>query len=284
LARDAFGGRILQQTVMNVPAPVLGQNEHRLPESRARAIGIINARLRMAADSAGVDLVALDQRIGHDGLANWHDPVLWTRAKQEIRHFASPFYGDMVGRLLAAQQGRAAKCLVLDLDNTLWGGVIGDDGLAGIVVGQGSSAGEGYLAVQSYAKDLSRRGIILAVCSKNDEVNAWEPFDKHPEMVLKRSDIACLQANWNDKPHNIKIIAESLNIGLDSMVFLEDNPFERTLVREQLPMVAVPEFPDEPAMVPQMLADAGYFEAPSITENDRSRSEQYQGNLARQQF
>ena len=141
------------------------------------------------------------------------------------------------------------KCLVLDLDNTLWGGVIGDDGLAGIVLGQGSALGEAFVAFQRYARDLARRGVILAVCSKNDEANALEPFEQHPEMVLRREDIACFAANWNDKASNLREIAEQLNIGLDALVFADDNPFERNIVRRELPMVAVPELPDDPALL-----------------------------------
>jgi FkbH-like protein len=152
-----------------------------------------------------------------------------------------PDYGDLVARVFAAKQGRSAKCLVLDLDNTLWGGVIGDDGLDGIVLGQGSALGEAFGAFQDYARELSRRGVILAVCSKNDEANALEPFEKHPEMLLKRGDIASFVANWSDKAANITAIAAELNIGLDSLVFVDDNPFERSLVRQELPMVAVPE-------------------------------------------
>jgi FkbH-like protein len=197
----------------------------------------------------------------------------------------APTYGDLVARLLAARAGRSYKCLVLDLDNTLWGGVIGDDGLNGIVLGQGSPLGEGFVAVQEYAKDLARRGIILAVCSKNDEANALEPFEKHPEMVLKRNDIASFRANWDDKASNIRAVAEELNIGLDSLVFLDDNPFERNLIRAHLPMVAVPEVPDDdPALVPRVLADAGYFESTGITDDDRQRAAQYQENRAREEL
>ena len=171
---------------------------------------------------------------------------------------------------------------MLDLDNTLWGGVIGDDGLEGIVIGQGSALGEGFLAVQDYAREQARRGIILAVCSKNDEANALEAFDKHPEMLLRRGDIASFVANWSDKATNIRQIATELNIGLDSLVFLDDNPFERNLIRQELPMVAVPEVPDDPALVPGALADAGYFEALAITDEDRERGAQYQGNRQRE--
>ena len=278
----AAGMGVLQQTAAPAPPTLLGSNEHRLPGSRAAFLVRVNHALRALADAEGVDLVALDAATARDGLAAWRDPALWARAKQEVRPAAAPMYGEMVVRLLAARLGRSRKCLALDLDNTLWGGVIGDDGLNGIVLGQGSALGEGFLAVQAYAKELSRRGIILAVCSKNDEANAWEPFDKHPEMILRRADIACFVANWDDKAANIGLIAQRLNIGLDSLVFLDDNPFERTRVREALPMVAVPEAPDEPALVPDLLALAGYFEAVALTAEDRGRTEQYRGNSDRE--
>jgi FkbH-like protein len=190
-------------------------------------------------------------------------------------------YGDLVGRVLAAKQGRSFKCLVLDLDNTIWGGVIGDDGLEGIALGQGSPLGEAYTAFQEYVRELSRRGVILAVCSKNDEANALEPFEKHPDMVLKRGDIACFVANWQNKADNIRAIAQELNIGLDSLCFIDDNPFERNLIRQELPMVAVPEVSDDPTGYQVALADAGYFEALSVTDEDRERTSQYQGNKAR---
>jgi FkbH-like protein len=119
------------------------------------------------------------------------------------------------------------------------------------------------------------------VCSKNDEANAVEPFEKHPEMVLRRGDIASFVANWSDKAGNIRAIAEELNIGLDSLVFIDDNPFERNLVRQELPMVAVPEVSDDPVGYPVALSDAGYFEGLSVTDEDRERTGQYQGNKAR---
>src|SRR6185312_454811 len=217
-----------------------------------------------------------------DGLAAWHDPALWHRAKQEVHPSAAPGYGDLVARLLAAALGRSSKALVLDLDNTLWGGVIGDDGLEGIKLGQGSALGEAFVAFQRYARDLARRGVILAVCSKNDEANALEPFEKHPEMVLRREDIACFAANWTDKASNLREIAERLNIGLDAVVFADDNPFERNIVRRELPMIAVPELPEDPALFSRCLADAGYFEATSLTNEDFERTALYQTNAARE--
>jgi FkbH-like protein len=281
LAREAFRCPILQQTILPVHPTLLGSNEHRLSGSRAAFVARLNRDLRDMADAEGVDLVAVDSRASVDGLTKWHDTALWHRSKQEIALTAAPIYGDLVGRLLAAKQGRSFKCLVLDLDNTVWGGVVGDDGLDGIVIGQGSPLGEAYVAFQDYARELSRRGVILAVCSKNDEANALEPFEKHPEMVLKRGDIACFVANWSDKASNIRSIAQQLNIGIDSLVFIDDNPFERNLIRQELPMVAVPEVSDDPTYFPTAIADAGYFEGIAITDEDRERSGQYQGNLAR---
>jgi FkbH-like protein len=281
LAREAFGCQIIQQTALPVFQPLLGNNEHRLPGSRHRAIFALNVALRRLAADDGIDLLAIDDRVAQDGLKRWHDPVFWHQGKQEISSAASPLYGDLVARLLAAKRGCSAKCLVLDLDNTLWGGVIGDDGVEGIVLGQGSAAGEAFLAFQTYVKDLAKRGVILAVCSKNEEANALSAFERHPEMVLGRSDVASFVANWEDKATNIRTIAHQLGIGLDSLVFVDDSPFERNLVRTALSVVAVPEMPDDPAFYATCLADAGYFENLGVTEEDRERTRQYQSNAAR---
>jgi FkbH-like protein len=265
-----------------VHSALLGNNEHRLAGSKAAFLARLVGRLRPMAEAAGVDILAVDEWAARDGLAAWHDRGLWHRAKQELSPAAAPLYGDLLARMFSARQGRSYKCLVLDLDNTLWGGVVGDDGLEGLVLGQGSALGEAFTAFQHYVRELSRRGVILAVCSKNDEKNALEPFEKHPEMVLRRGDIASFVANWSDKAANIRSIAAELNIGLDSLVFVDDNPFERSLVRQELPMVAVPEVGDDPTNFAQTLADAGYFESLTITQEDRDRVGQYQGNRQRQ--
>ena len=282
LARRQFKGQIIQQTVIPSLLSLVGSNEHRLPGSGAWLVRELNARLRALSDAEGVDILAVDDAAARDGIAAWHDPGLWHRSKQEISPAAIPAYGDLALRLIAAQQGRSAKCLVLDLDNTLWGGVIGDDGLEGIKLGQGSGSGEAFVAFQNFARDLSRRGIILAVCSKNDEENAKAPFQQHPDMVLKLSDIACFVANWTDKATNIRHIAEQLNIGIDSLVFADDNPFERNIVRRELPMIAVPELPEDPTYYGQSLVDGGYFEALQITPEDLERTGQYRANIERE--
>lgn len=282
LAREQFGAAILQQTIINGFSELLGQNEHTFAGSPSQFVDRLNVALRSAAAEDGVSLVAVDRQIALDGLAAWHDVSLWRRTKQDVLPTIAPRYGELVARVIAAKRGLSMKCLVLDLDNTLWGGVIGDDGLSGIVLGQGSGEGEGYLAFQKYIRDLSRRGVILAVCSKNDEQNALEPFLKHPDMILSRDDIACFRANWLDKASNIRDIAATLNIGIESLVFIDDNPAERALVRQELPMVAVPEFIEDPAHMPRLLADAGYFESLGVTIDDRQRSDQYQANIARE--
>ena len=282
IARERFGAQVIQQTLVPIFSSLAGNNEHRLAASPLTLLNQLNERFRREADTEGVDILSIDHQVGRDGLHAWHDPMLWYRAKQEVSPAAGPAYGELCVRIVAAQQGLSSKCLVLDLDNTLWGGVIGDDGLEGIRLGQGSALGESYVAFQNFVRDLSKRGVILAVCSKNDQTNALAPFTSHPDMVLKRDDISCFIANWNDKPSNLREIARRLNIGLDSLVFLDDNPFERNIVRAELPMVAVPEVADEPALYSQAIADGGYFEALQITKNDLDRSEQYRTNILRE--
>lgn len=282
-AAHALGAVVLQQTILPRFLPVLGNNEDRLRQSPAAIVRRINALLRDTAPADNVYLLALDEWVAQtDGLSAWFDPGLWHLSKHEVAHTAAPFYGDQVGRMLGAIRGRSSKCLVLDLDNTLWGGVIGDDGLEGIVLGQGTAAGEAHLALQRYAKRLSERGVLLAVCSKNDEENAVAPFQRHPEMVLKQADIACFVANWQDKAENLKHIARTLNIGLDALVFVDDNPVERALIRRELPEVAVPELPEDAALYVQTIALAGYFEGLDITVEDRERAELYRQNASRE--
>ena len=269
MARD-LGASVIQQAALPVLPGLVGNNEQRLPGSPAAMLVRLNAALRDAADADGVHVLAIDEAAAQDGIGEWHDPVLWHRTKQEISPVAAPLYGDRVGRLLAALQGRSARCLVLDLDNTLWGGVIADDGIDGIVLGQGSALGEAHLAVQAYARALAARGVILAVCSKTDEAVALAAFEGHPEMLLRRSDIACFVANRDDKATSLRRIAIALEIGLDRMVLLDDSASERELVRAALPELSVPEVPqDEPALMPSVLAAAGYFETVAITDEDR---------------
>ena len=261
--------------------PLFGGYDRMVPGAPAAVVARLNDRLAEAAAEDGALLIDVARASQRDGIDAWFDVGRWLQGKLEIAPQAAPFYGDLAARILAAQRGLSKKCLVLDLDNTLWGGVIGDDGLDGIVLGEGSAAGEAHLALQHYARQLKERGIILAVCSKNDARIAEAAFRDHPEMALRRSDFAAFQANWDDKAQNLKAIAARLNIGVDSLVFVDDNPIERARIRQSLPMVAVPEMPDDPAHYVRCLADAGYFEAVAFTADDRSRAEQYSANAER---
>ncbi len=280
-ARERFSATVVQQTFLSAMPSLFGNYEGLVPAAPLTLTDKLNAALRRAAREAGVLLLDLDWAAAQDGRHHWVDPVRWHQAKQLVSPLRAPLYGDLVARIAAASVGLSRKCLVLDLDNTLWGGVIGDDGLDGIVLGQGSAAGEAHLGFQRYCHLLGKRGIILAVCSKNDEKNALEAFERHPEMALRRSDIAAFVANWDDKATNLRQIAETLNIGLDSLVFADDNPAERAIIRQELPMVAVPELPDDVAGYAARIADAGYFEAAAFTSDDTKRAEQYARNAMR---
>ena len=225
-----------------------------------------------------LDVATLAEQVGLD---EWHDPVQWNLGKFSFSQRVVPLYADWLCRVVGAAKGKSRKCLVLDLDNTLWGGVIGDDGLAGVVLGQGSAQGEAHLAVQSAALTLRERGVILAVSSKNDDAIARKMFREHPEMLLREEHIAVFQANWQDKATNLRAIAETLNIGINSLVFLDDNPAERQQVRLALPEVAVPELPETPDYFANILLSAGYFESIQFTDEDRQRAGQYSANAAR---
>jgi FkbH-like protein len=281
-AREIFNAAIIQQTFIDVTEPLFGSYDRFVPGTPARIVARLNDRLYEAAAQDDVLLLDIARASARDGIDAWFDTGRWLQGKLEIAPQAAPLYGEMVARILAAQRGLSKKCLVLDLDNTLWGGVIGDDGLEGIVLGEGSAAGEAHLALQRYAKQLKERGVILAVCSKNDPAIAEAVFHEHPEMLLRRSDIAAFLANWEDKTENLKAIAAQLNIGIDSLVFVDDNPVERARIRQSLPMIAVPELPDDAAQYARCLADAGYFEAVAYTSEDRHRAGQYAANAERE--
>lgn len=209
------------------------------------------------------------------GLESGHDPRSWFESKQLGSSKMLVYVAQELARMVVSLREPMKKVLVLDLDNTLWGGVIGDDGIDGIELGDTSPRGEAFKAFQKYILSLSKRGILLAVCSKNDQEKALEPFISHPEMVLKVPHIACFMANWMPKSENIKTIAKELNLGLDSFVFVDDNPAEIEIVNQFLPQVRTILLSEDPSSYIGQLEDSHYFEPMSITKEDFSRTNQY---------
>jgi FkbH-like protein len=237
-------------------------------------------RLAAAADDFLVyDLAALQAELGRAGL---FDPKLYYTSKFALTPAALPTVARGVVKMLAARQGAFLKCVILDLDNTLWGGVVGDDGLDRIQIGD-LGLGPAFTAFQSWLKQLRDRGIVLAVCSKNDDANAREPFLKHPDMVLRLDDIAVFLANWEDKATNIRRIKSIVDVDYGAMMFLDDNPAERQLVRESFPTMQVPELPEDPTEYLAFLTALNPFETASYTAQDAQRTGEYQTEARRHQ-
>jgi len=218
------------------------------------------------------DVNSLQSHYGRDFVT---DDKIYITADMVFSIDFLPVIAKNTADIIRVALGMEKKCLILDLDNVLWGGIIGDDGLENIHVGD-LGIGKAFTQIQQWVKQLRQRGIIIAVCSKNDEKNAKEPFEKHPDMVLHLDDIALFVANWNNKADNIKYIQKTLNIGFDSMVFLDDSPFERNMVRACIPGITVPELPQDPAEYLSYLKKLNVFEAVSYTEEDTQRTQQYQ--------
>lgn len=219
------------------------------------------------------DIAELQNKFGRDYM---FAPNTYTSTEMIFRMDVLPYVASRVIDIICAIKGQFKKCLILDLDNTLWGGVIGDDGMEGIQLGHGLGIGKMFTEFQMWIKKLKQRGIIICVASKNNEETAKEPFEKHPDMVLKLDDIAVFQANWETKVDNIRTIQQILNIGFDSMVFLDDNPFERNMVRENIPGITVPELPEFPEDYLEYLYSQNLFETASYSILDKDRTKQYQ--------
>lgn len=219
------------------------------------------------------DLAELQNKFGRD---NMFAPNTYANTEMVLKMDVLPYVASRVMDILCAVKGQFKKCLILDLDNTVWGGVIGDDGMEGIQLGHGLGIGKMFTEFQMWVKKLKQRGIIICVASKNNEETAKEPFEKHPDMVLSLDDIAVFQANWETKVDNIRTIQGILNIGFDSMVFLDDNPFERNMVRENIPGITVPELPEYPEDYLEYLYSLNLFETASYSNLDKDRTKQYQ--------
>jgi FkbH-like protein len=252
----------------------LGHHALGLDGSRRSVITRINRDLAHKAAAEDVGFVNLALLASRMGTREWFDDRGWYMAKMPFAADSLPVIARHTAAVLAARLGLSRRAVVVDLDNTLWGGVVGDDGLSGIVLG-GGTAGEAYQDFQVALKELTGRGILLAVCSKNDPEVALAPFREHPEMVLKEDDIAAFVANWEPKSENIRTISSTLGLGLASLTFLDDNPYERAEVRRALPEVDVPVLPDDPTSFRRTLEEYPYFEPAAFTPADRDRAGQY---------
>lgn len=259
---------------------VLGQLEMSVPYSKQTTLAYLNLQL-MEDKPAHVHLIDLDSISNAVGKIAWFDEKNYYLNKSSYNLAYLPLVARQFLHKINGLNGKVKKVLVLDLDNTLWGGVIGDDGPKGINLDPFDAVGEAYLAFQTYVLELKNSGIILAVCSKNDEAVAKSGFTENPNIILKLTDIACFIANWNNKADNLKIIAQTLNVGLDSLVFFDDNPAERAIVQDFLPEVTVIDVPADPAYYRYALAEAQCFERLELTREDLERNGSYLANTIR---
>ncbi len=278
---DRVGCDVVLNNFHPLPTRPLGSAGTRIPWDRNRFLREVNHALAARAP-AYVHINDVATLASLHGVLRWFDHRFWYHAKQPVSLECMVPYVRSMAQVVGALRGKSAKCVVVDLDNTLWGGVVGDDGVEGLRIGEGDAVAESHKAFQSYLKELGDRGVILAVCSKNEEANALEPFDVLPDMVLRRADFAAFRANWSPKSENIVEIARQLNIGLDSIVFVDDNPAERAEVRRAIPDVRVVELPDDPADYPLALDATGWFETVALSDEDRVRGRLYRENAQRE--
>jgi len=283
---QATSGKGSQTVVLNLADTgdgVFGHYGARVPASWTSQVRQINAGIdALVARIPGcraLDLASIQGRHGREAM---FDARMYYTAKIALKPDILPTVVRDLVQMCLASRGQGLKCAILDLDNTLWGGVVGDDGMEGIEIGD-LGIGPAFTAFQSWLKQLRDRGIVLAVCSKNDEANAKAPFLHHPDMVLRLEDIAVFTANWEDKATNIRRIREIIEVDPSAMVFLDDNPAERALVRESFPTLMVPELPEDPADYVPFLRDLNLFETGSHTEQDGQRTLEYRTEAIRRE-
>lgn len=228
----------------------------------------------------GVYLVDVDNTSSLIGKLNIQDKKMWYLSKNPYKYEFYVLLANEYTKYIKAIYGLKKKCIVLDLDNTLWGGIIGEDGLDGIILGE-SYPGKCYKDFQQQLLKLKNRGVILAICSKNNPEDVDEVFEKHPDMILNMADFACIKANWNDKCTNIKTISEELNIGTDSLVFIDDNPIECELIKQQIPEITVINLSKNPIEYPDLINSLNYFETINLTEEDFHKTDIYKAQINR---
>ncbi len=270
--------------VANFAAPehlTCGVGDAMLESSQMAAIHGVNATLAAACRSvSGAFIFDYARLVAEHGLRGWHDPRMLAMARQPWSVAAQIAIASALVRTIRAAFVAPAKCLVLDADNTLWGGVIGEEGLGGIAIGD-EYPGNVFKAFQKYLRTLKARGILLALASKNEEADVLAVLDQHADSILHREDFAVMRINWQEKSVNLREIAAALNIGLDALVLFDDNPFEREEVRQALPEVTVLDVPDDSLRYIATLAESSAFDQLTFSTEDQQRANLYRQQQAR---
>ena len=279
----AFPAQVVVQNMTLPYGGYFGINDSQRPDGQNYLVQKFNQGLAAEfAKRKGVFLWDFDRLVRARGYDNLYDPKMWYVSRNPFKQSAYPAIVDDLSRYVRSALGRIKKCVVVDLDNTLWGGIVGEDGIEGIALGR-DYPGNCYRDLQKELLKLYHRGILLAINSKNNEGDVFEILDNHPDMVLRRKHFAAYRINWQDKASNLRAIAKDLNIGIDSMVFIDDNPRECELVRQQCPECHVVCLPEKPYLIPRFLDSVPGLECVSLTEEDSRRGEMYQAQLVRGQ-
>lgn len=273
--KEKLRAKIIYYNYAEINDAVFGNYANKVSSSFLFQLRKLNLGLmQFAAGNADFFVCDLSSIQNQFGKNNFFQGNIYVNTEMVLSLDVMPEVAARTLDIIKALDGRFKKCVILDLDNTTWGGIIGDDGIENIQIGS-LGIGKAFSEFQYWVKKLQKRGIIVAVCSKNTESIAKEPFEKHPDMVLRLDDIAVFVANWETKVDNIRHIQSILNIGFDSMVFLDDNPFERNIVRENIPGITVPELPEDPAEYLEYLYSQNLFETVSFSGEDAERTKQY---------
>ncbi len=279
--RENVGCQIIQNNYDQPTFSLLGNLDAVHPAGTTRFVASLNGHLAEdAACTAGVLLLDLASLSAQVGRSRWLDASRWFSYKLAHTPEAHLEIASALTAMIRAIYGRSKKVLVLDLDNTLWGGVVGDDGVDHIRIGRETAEAEAFTAFHEYCLAMRTRGVLLAICSKNNEDVAKAGL-AHPDSVLRLEHFSAFRANWMPKHENILSMAEELNLGIDSFVFVDDNPAERALVAAQLPAVAVPDVGSDPVRYPAIIDSMRYFESVALSADDLQRAAQYAANSAR---
>lgn len=279
---SSVSGKIIYCNYPEIGDGVFGSFQNKVTNSFIYQLRKLNLGLmELSKEFPNLFVCDLSEISAKYGRNSFFDRSVYVNTEMVLSLVALPVVASRMIDIICAIEGKFKKCLIVDLDNTLWGGIVGDDGWENIQVGHGLGIGKVYSELQQWIKKLRERGIIICVCSKNDEIKAKEPFEKNPEMVLRLDDFAVFMANWENKVVNLKTIQKILNIGFDSMVFLDDNPFERNMVRENIPGITVPELPEHAEDYLEYLYELNLFETASFSATDKDRTRQYQQEAQR---